>query len=709
MTPRGGGAVYPFSAVVGQEELRLALVLLAVDPGVGGVLVRGQKGTAKTTTVRGLASLVPADGSGRGHAPFVELPLGATEDRVVGSLDLDELVDSGRPVFRPGLLGAADGGLLYVDEVNLLADHLVDVLLDSAASGRLTVERDGVSHTSSARFGLVGTMNPEEGELRPQLLDRFGLAVDVRGPADAAERVEVVRRRRAFDADPEGFAARHAAADAEISERIGRARRVLPSVRLPERELLRISLVCLEVGVEGMRADVVTARAAVAHAAWEGRDAVCERDVRAAAMLALPHRRRRDPFDPAEMDPEELERALEEARRRLDDEPEPDPPGPDGPDDSDPDGTGPDDTGRDGSGEADPGDGGPGGDGPAGAGGPDRTDPPRGQGSDDASGGPHGDDRVGGPTGAATDDATRPEDGAADAADGPAPVGVAVRPDVSRSAGRVMRFSVSGSGRGASGRRSAAETVSGRLVPAPRPGAGASRPEAGTPRVLHLLDTARAAALRRARGGGAVPAAGSAGTGLESSDLRWGRRLGREGNLVVFLVDTSGSMAARRRLDAVTGSCVALLRDAYVRRDLVAVVEAHGDAASVAVPPTRSVEVAVRRLSAVDTGGRTPLAEGFAEVRGLLARHRMREPERRVVLVLLTDGRATHGADAPARARAAARAVARTPGVASLVVDCESGRVRLGGARELARELGAPVLSLDELGDDTVARVLRAA
>src|SRR5699024_5930166 len=363
MTGAVGPRPYPFSAVVGQDGLRLALTLLAVDPGIGGVLIRGQKGTAKTTAVRGLAALVPpssgaAAGAGDGgRAPFVELPLGATEDRVVGSLDLHALADTGRPSFRPGLLGDAHGGILYVDEVNLLADHLVDVLLDAAASGSLTVERDGVSHTAPARFALVGTMNPEEGELRPQLLDRFGLAVDVAGPADATERVEIVRRRREYEADPESFGDRFAPADERVGADVVAARGRLADVVLPDREMTRIALVCLEVGVEGMRADVVIARTAGAHAALAGRGEVSEEDVRVAASPALPHRRRRGPFGPAEMDPGELDEAMDAAdeQRGPDD-------GPDGPDD-DPDGPGDD---PDGDG---PGDGGPDG-GPDGGGGP---------------------------------------------------------------------------------------------------------------------------------------------------------------------------------------------------------------------------------------------------------------------------------------------------------------------------------------------------
>ncbi|NUO92485.1 MAG: AAA domain-containing protein, partial [Dermatophilaceae bacterium] len=316
--PADSPATFPFSAVVGSDDLALALVLTAVSPEVGGVLVRGEKGTAKSTMVRGLAAVMPhqkvvagcrfgcapGDGSAVGagcpdgpHDPsaavdtraarLVELPIGATEDRVVGSLDLERALGRGETAYQPGLLAAANRGILYVDEVNLLHDHLVDLLLDAAAMGRNTVERDGVSVSHAARIVLVGTMNPEEGELRPQLLDRFGLTVEVAAPREPTLRAEVVRRRLAFDADPAGFVARFQAEQDALRDRIATARSALASVRLPDRELTRIAHVCAGFEVDGLRADIVTARAAVAHAAWSGRDAVTVDDVRAAARLAL--------------------------------------------------------------------------------------------------------------------------------------------------------------------------------------------------------------------------------------------------------------------------------------------------------------------------------------------------------------------------------------------------------------------------------------
>ena len=290
---------YPFSAIVGHDQLRLALLLCAVRPEIGGVLIRGEKGTAKSTAVRGLAALLAAaiGTTVPARRGLVEMPLGATEDRVIGSLDLQRVLRDGEHAFSPGLLARAHGGVLYVDEVNLLHDHLVDVLLDAAAMGRVHIERDGISHSHEARFVLIGTMNPEEGELRPQLLDRFGLTVDVHASRDVDVRVQVIRQRMAYEADPDAFAERYAEADAELARRIAAARALVDDVVLPDNELRRIAALCAAFDVDGMRADLVVARTAVAHAAWRGANTVEEQDIRVAAELALPHRRRRDPFD----------------------------------------------------------------------------------------------------------------------------------------------------------------------------------------------------------------------------------------------------------------------------------------------------------------------------------------------------------------------------------------------------------------------------
>jgi magnesium chelatase subunit D len=282
-----GAARFPFSAVVGHEDAKLALLLAAIDPAIGGVLLRGQKGSAKTTLARGLAAMLPGD------APFAELPLGATEDRLIGTLDLGAILTGGVKRFEPGLLAAAHGGVLYVDEVNLLPDHLVDALLDVAASGVNRVEREGVSHEHPARFVLVGSMNPEEGELRPQLLDRFGLSVEVTASTDPKQRAEAVRRRLAFDAGPADAARTHAQAEDELRVRLAA---VVPA-RAPDALLVRVGSLCAAAGVDGLRADLVISRAAAALAGWERREEVIDDDVRRVAPLALAHRQRRHPLD----------------------------------------------------------------------------------------------------------------------------------------------------------------------------------------------------------------------------------------------------------------------------------------------------------------------------------------------------------------------------------------------------------------------------
>ncbi|MFD9549759.1 magnesium chelatase subunit D family protein [Nocardia salmonicida] len=696
-----GEAGFPFSAVVGQERLQLALILSAVHPGIGGVLVRGEKGTAKSTVVRALAQLLPpvVDETGARPARLVELPVGATEDRVVGSLDLERVLRDGEQAFRPGLLAAAHHGVLYVDEVNLLHDHLVDVLLDAAAMGRVHVERDGVSHSHEARFVLVGTMNPEEGELRPQLLDRFGLTVDVAASREVDVRMAVVRRRLDYEADPAGFAARYVDADQVVAERILTARDRLPEVALDNSELRRIAALCASFDVDGMRADLVVARTATAHAAWRGRDRVTEDDVRIAAELALPHRRRRDPFDEPGISEQQLDDAMEAAAAEVEkasgDEEFDGPRGSgdggedelqaDGGDQARPDGfdpSGQDDerslsTSREGGPDDGPDDGGPDDGGPEGGPG---GGGPRDQGPD---GGPSG----GGSGGDRSDSSSQDDPGNGSR---PGPEKLSGTP--TSAAKPAPRWEVPGIGEGAPGRRSRARTRTGRTV----------RPDVDPSTGLHLLGTVFAAAPKQfERGRIAGPLA------LEAEDLRGAYREGREGNLVVFVVDASGSMAARDRLTAVTGAIVTLLRDAYQRRDKVAVISVRGSEAELVLPPTSSVDIAVRRLAGMRTGGKTPLAAGLLKAREVIAREHVRDPRRRPMLVLLTDGRATGGTDPLPRARTAARVLA-AEGHTAMVIDCERGMIRLGLAAELARDLRARYLRLNELTGETVADVVRA-
>lgn len=282
---------FPLAAVVGADDLKLALCLTAIDPQIGGVLIEGPRGMAKSTLARGLADLL-------GDGPFVTLPLGATEERVVGTLDLDAALGQGQARFSPGVLAQAHGGVLYVDEVNLLPDPLVDLLLDVAASGTNRIERDGISHQHAARFVLIGTMNPEEGELRPQLLDRFGLNVALQGLPAPEARQQIIRRRLAFDTDPQAFCSHWAAEQAALRGRCRTARERLVAIDLDDQALAWITERCFAAGVDGLRADLVWLRAARAHAAWRGNPAIEEVDVDAVAEFALRHRRRHDAPQP---------------------------------------------------------------------------------------------------------------------------------------------------------------------------------------------------------------------------------------------------------------------------------------------------------------------------------------------------------------------------------------------------------------------------
>jgi magnesium chelatase subunit D len=665
-------ALYPFSAVVGLPELRLALLLTAVSPAIGGVLVRGEKGTAKSTAVRALAEILPEVPVVRGcrfacdpaapdpdcpdgphaldggaqtrRAVLVELPVGATEDRVVGTLDIQRALADGVKAYEPGLLAAAHRGVLYVDEVNLLPDHLVDLLLDAAAMGRAHVERDGVSVKHAARFQLVGTMNPEEGEPRPQLVDRFGLVVAVGAPRETTARAEVVRRRLAYEADPDGFAARWSEEDAALAHRIAAARRRLPSVVLPDAELDRIAVICLAYGVDGLRADIVVARTAIALAAWHDRAVVTGDDVRDAARLALPHRRRRDPLDPPGADRDKLEETLRDVGQDPDDDPLP-------PDDGSPQSNPSHGTGE----ERDP----------AVGSSPDTGRTPANAGSAPGA----GDDTNDGGEAGARDGDDRPESGDLGAGSA-APVDTRGKASEADAPFKPRALVVRSRGTGGhTGRRSPSYARRGRIVGSRLPTHGLTS--------LHLPASLRAAIQRGANA-------------VAPRDLREAVHIGREANLVLFVVDASGSMAARHRMRVVKTAVLSLLRDAYQRRDKVGMITFRGKEATTVLEPTSSHEVGVLRLAELRTGGRTPLAAGLQQAVRTLHGERRRDARRRPLLVVVTDGRATSGPDPLTVAPALA-------GIASVVVDCESGPVRLGLARRLAGALQADCVPLDAL------------
>jgi magnesium chelatase subunit D len=686
------GRGFPFSAVVGMDDLRLALVLNAVSPAIGGVLVRGEKGTAKSTMVRALAAVLPgvtamagcrfscdpslpdpscpdwphdpgAPSAGR-PARLVELPVGASEDRLVGALDIERALTEGVKAYEPGLLAAAHRGVLYVDEVNLLHDHLVDLLLDAAALGTCYVEREGVSVRHPARFLLVGTMNPEEGELRPQLLDRFGLTVEAVAPQDPDIRAEVIRRRLAYDRDPDGFLAGWAAAEAELAGRIVAARGLVDRVVLTDAALRQVASVCAAFGVDGLRADLVTARAAMAHAAWAGRLSVTTEDIRAAARLALPHRRRRQPFDAPGLPDDELDQALADAGA-----------GDGGPDD----------------------DGGPGGGQPpsVGPGTPPATSTPLNYPATAGSAAQHPPGEQAPAASASLKRSGTPDypnhsatqSGTGDGADAPAAA--------PGEAFRVRRLDVPGAGAGAPGRRSRARSGTGQITGARVPPGRLSR--------IHLAATLAAAAPHQLARGRTAPQP----LRLRRDDLREPQLEGREANLVLFVVDASGSMAARSRMGAVKGAVLSLLIDAYQRRDKVGLVAFRGSGAQVLLPPTSSVEAAATRLAGLPTGGRTPVAAGLIRAYEVLRAERLRDPQRRPLLVLVTDGRATGGPDPVGDAHRAAALLAAAR-VTSVVLDCETGPVRLGLADGLATALRGIVLPPAELAAGPLADTVRA-
>ncbi|MGB9919614.1 MAG: magnesium chelatase subunit D family protein [Moorellales bacterium] len=654
--------------------MKLVLILNVINPGIGGVLIWGEKGTAKSTAVRALARLLPEievvagcpcncdpqtperlcpfcrERLERGEkletrrrpVPVVELPVSATEDRVAGSLDFEPALRYGQRRLAPGLLAQANRGILYVDEVNLLDDHLVDLVLDAAASGVNVVEREGVSAVHPARFALVGTMNPEEGELRPQLLDRFGLCVAVGGLPDPTARAELVRRREAFDADPGGFAAAWAPREEELRRRLARARAGLRAVALPAEVLTAAAVLAREAACAGHRAEIVLVEAARALAAWEGREAAEVGDLERVAELVLRHRRREGlPPQPSR--------------------PEAAPPPPEPPERP----------------EADQGEEPP----PESGSGPEEFPPSAGAGDMDLESRPHPEEGSGPATGAGAGERWF-------AVGRPFPV-------------RRIEFGRDRRLRKGSGRRSRTRTPTrlGRYVRAV--------PARGTGDVA-LDATLRAAApyqTRRCRVGVAVV--------VEPGDLREKVREKRVGNLLLFVVDASGSMGAQQRMVAAKGAIFSLLLDAYQKRDRVGMVAFRGERAEVLLPPTNSVELAHRCLAELPTGGRTPLAAGLWKAYELALAHLSKNLHLSPLLIVISDGRANValGKCKPLEeAWRVAELIRREERVQSLVVDAEGdGFLNLGLARRLAEALGAAYYRIEDLRSQSLAEAVRAA
>lgn len=694
--------VYPFTSIVGQDEMRLALLLGVIEPSIGGVLVMGHRGTGKSTAVRALAELLPrltrvagchfncdpdatdelcddcrATLEARGklsrekvRVPVVDLPLNATEDRVCGALDIGRALGAGVKKFEPGLLARAHRGFLYIDEVNLLEDHLVDLLLDVAATGRNKVEREGVSAEHAARFVLVGSGNPEEGELRPQLLDRFGLCTEVRTPDSTDERAEVVTRREAFDRDAAAFVGEANEERDRLRRRLVRARRAASSVRVPPALVRSIAELCARLGVDGHRGELTIARASRALAAFEGRKVATEGDARRVAAMALRHRLRRDPFEDAGGGGQ-IDAVADEVFGARD------------------------------------------------------TDGSRG------SEGAHSQRNSGARQQGGLDD----RESSIKDADELAVQGnsQAVRPDASRGSRESdandqrtppnnqpappiefnSPFESSNNTRPHTPRKSDARlssrargrTTTSRDVARGRYYGATTRDhddDAARPVALHA--TLRAAAERIASEG----CAEGANVFVMPEDVRYKIFSRKRGTLFIFAVDASGSMAVNRIRQA-KGALGKLLRRSYVERDRVALVSFRESRGDVMLRPSRSPALAKRLLDALPVGGATPLAAGLARAHEIAARAR-REGAGRIAMFVFTDGRA----NVPLRGTVSERgaqlrlrldqeiaqlgAALRREGVESTVVDT---RARFGGGdeegRALARSLGGSYTRLPSM------------
>ncbi|HEX8088670.1 MAG TPA: magnesium chelatase subunit D family protein [Blastocatellia bacterium] len=648
ISKKDGAPSFPFSAIVGQDDMKRALVFNAIDSSIGGLLITGTRGTAKSTAARAMAALLPAIEAIAGDSfntapspeqaqkiayiptPFINLPVGATEDRVLGALDVERALRAGERHFEPGLLARANRGVLYVDEVNLLPDHLVDVLLDAVAMGINRVEREGVSFTHEARVILIGTMNPEEGELRPQLLDRFGLSVSVEGYFEPDTRREVVRRRIAFEINPQAYAEQWKEAETELSSRIERARTLLASVRVPDEQLGAIVEACAEAKADGLRADIVAYKTARAIAAFEGRAEVTAPDVAEALDLALAHRRRvargtTKAGDPQTPPPDNSNGEPLRGRTARQSQ-----------------------STQQGSNLRQA-----------------SSDPPP-QSNEEQSN-----------TGASrsqSDGASPPEKFFAIGS------GFNLARVLSRRQRRNMAAITFGKG------SFAASHKSGQFV------------RAVLPRDSEKLDLAVEATIRAASlGQPRRDAGGPSLLHIRPSHWRHKQRQTRTRKLILLLVDASGSMAAQQRMQAAKGAICSLLEDSYRKRDMVALIAFRGKAAEEYLPPTRSAVFAYRRLAQLPTGGRTPLAEGLKRAREVIERQARKGERVRPFLVLITDGRATVPETGAFEAAMIEAARLRRLHISGMCIDMEVGRVRFGQARELARALNATYAHIQEL------------
>ncbi len=631
---------FPFSAIVGQEQLKTALLLCAVDPSLGGVLIRGDKGSAKSTAARALANILPDIKHTQGCAfncipenpcqhceicasdnsqvqttavPFVNLPLGATEDRVIGTLDIELALQGKTRAFQPGLLANAHRGILYIDEVNLLQDHLVDVLLDAAAMGVNTIQREGLSITHPARFTLIGTMNIEEGDLRPQLLDRFGLMVEVTAPQDKKLRVEIVRRRIQFETNADEFTEQWSQHEQQLRQQLIEAQNNLSEIKLSDELLELIIHICCEFEIASLRADIVMHKASRALAALNNRQEVSHDDVKKAAELVLPHRRRRKPFEQPELDQQQLDDLIQQASQ------------------------------------------------------PEISDSDK-------------------PLSQKPDNQCQPNENEQSSDNSPEDISEVFS---AANVGQIRQINITSTmQQSTSGRRSKSLSVN--------QGQTIRTVASENPEQLAIGATLRSAALRNPDN-----------FQVTKNDLHQRIQEGKAGNLIILVVDASGSMAAQRRMETVKGSVLALLTDAYQKRDQIAVIAFRGHQAEILLPPTHSVELAEQNLQELATGGRTPLPHALQLTLELLSKQNNNiQP----LLVLLTDGKANIGlsknADPWQESLKFADLIAQQH-PSSLVIDTETGYLRLGRAKQLAQSMMAEYLTLEELSAENLTITIR--
>ncbi|MEN0052093.1 MAG: magnesium chelatase subunit D family protein [Mucilaginibacter sp.] len=646
---------YPFTAIVGQEKLKRALLLCAINPGIGGLLIQGDKGTAKSTAARALSEVAPpitkisdclfgcsttdpldfcevckqADKQLiQAQVPFINLPLGATEERILGNLDLEQVLIEKRKKLQPGLLAAAHQGILYVDEVNLLPDHLVDVLLDVSVTGENIIEREGLSLSHPARFTLIGTMNPEEGNLRPQFLDRFGLMVEVEAPSDVIERTEVVRRRIAFEYDPASFISQWEATQKRLQYQLIEAKKLLPSVKLSDEFLTQISELTTELNVKSLRADIVIYKTAIAIAALNQRTEVLAEDIEQAAELALAHRSKKQPFSNAQNKQDKTEENKQENSSTQNETLV-------------------------------------------------KTNKQSPAQSNNDSSYENIDFRSGEPnsSGKKGQDETEAEQ-----------VFEAILP---LTLPQIKIGSLQSKQANQTGKRGA-------IVGAAR---GIS---VSSERVKNATDIAVDATILHAlmRNPDELD--------IAVDDLHRKKRNGKTSNLILFVVDASGSMAANKRMEAVKGTVISLLTDAYQKRDTVGVIAFRGIEAQVLLNPTQSVELAEQALKALPTGGRTPLPHALQTAVQLLNRFEQTHGYN-PVLIILTDGKANvalpGGGDPWEQTLTLANQINKL-NIQSVILNTDTNYLNLGRAEDLANALGGQYLSLNDISKEQLTPIV---